>query len=116
MRFRTAALRGSSRFGAAFALTTIAVLIGSYLPVAYAGVLLLSTVAAVSGGGRELLPREQAVAFPVSPTTDHLGALLMAPINIAWLLQAWAVLGATAYATGGVGTPSPSSFPCCCGW
>jgi len=88
VRFRTAALRGSSRFGAAFALTTIAVLtvssawltaelegavvsqradlIGSYLPVAYAGVLLLSTVAAVSGGGRELLPREQAVAARAS--------------------------------------------------
>ena len=39
--------------------------------------------AAASGGGRELVPRDQAVAFPVSPTTDHLGALLMAPLNIA---------------------------------
>ncbi len=56
--------------------------------------------AAASGGGRELLPREQAVAFPVSSTTDHLGALLMAPLNIAWLLQAWTLLGATAYAVG----------------
>jgi hypothetical protein len=56
--------------------------------------------AATSGGGRELLPREQAVAFPVSPTTDHLGALLMAPLNIAWLLQGWAVLAATSYAVG----------------
>jgi hypothetical protein len=46
------------------------------------------------------LPREQAVAFPVSPTTDHLGALLMAPLNIAWLLQGWAVLAATSYAVG----------------
>ena len=56
--------------------------------------------AAASGGGRELLPREQAVAFPVSPTTDHLGALLMAPLNIAWLLQGWTMLGATSYAVG----------------
>ncbi len=46
-----------------------------------------------SGGGRELLSRDQGVAFPVSPTTDHLGALLMAPLNIAWLLQSWALLG-----------------------
>ncbi|CAN5618841.1 hypothetical protein BH10ACT10_BH10ACT10_27820 [soil metagenome] len=71
------------------------------LPTAYISVLVISIVsAAASGGGRELLPREQAVAFPVSPTTDHLGALLMAPLNIAWLLQGWTVLGLTAYAVG----------------
>lgn len=76
-------------------------LVDSYLPAAYVGVLLLSAIAALSGGGRELLPREQAAAFPISPTTDHLGALLMAPLNLAWLLQAWALIGATAFATGG---------------
>ena len=66
----------------------------SLLPTAFAGVPVLSVVSAVaSGGGRELLAREQGVAFPVSPTTDHLGALLLAPLNIAWLLQAWALLG-----------------------
>ena len=71
------------------------------LPSAYFGVLVISIVSAVaSGGGRELLPREQAVAFPVSPTTDHLGALLMAPLNIAWLMQGWTVLGATAFVVG----------------
>ncbi len=71
------------------------------LPSAFLSVLLVSVVsAATSGGGRELLPREQAVAFPVSTTTDHLGALLMAPLNIAWLLQCWVVLGATSYAIG----------------
>ena len=47
--------------------------------------------------GRELLPRDWATPYPVSPTTDHLGALLMAPLNIAWLVQAWAALAATAY-------------------
>ncbi len=68
------------------------------LPTGYIGVLVIAIVsAAASGGGRELLPREQAVAFPVSPTTDHLGALLMAPLNIAWLMQAWTLIGATAY-------------------
>ena len=71
------------------------------LPSAFLTVLLVSVVsAATSGGGRELLPREQAVAFPVSTTTDHLGALLMAPLNIAWLLQCWVALGATSYAIG----------------
>ena len=53
--------------------------------------------AVASGGGRELLHREHAVIYPVSPTTDHLGALLLAPLNIAWLLQAWILLGVTAY-------------------
>jgi hypothetical protein len=71
------------------------------LPTALLGVVVVAAVsAAASGGGRELVPRDQAVVFPVSPTTDHLGALLMAPLNIAWLLQAWTVLGATAYLTG----------------
>ena len=71
------------------------------IPTAFAGFLALAVVSAVvSGGGRELLPREQGVAYPVSPTTDHLGALMMAPLNIAWLLQAWGLLGATAYASG----------------
>ncbi|WP_372729906.1 hypothetical protein [Nocardioides sp.] len=69
------------------------------LPTAMAGFLIIAVVAAVaSGGGRELIPRDEAVAFPVSPTTDHLGALLLAPLNIAWLIQAWFLLGATAYA------------------
>ncbi len=71
------------------------------LPTAFAAFLLLTVVSGVtSGGGRELLSREQGVAFPVSPTTDHLGALLMAPLNVAWLLQSWALLGSAAYALG----------------
>jgi hypothetical protein len=69
------------------------------LPTAYMAFLLTVTLAVIgSGGGRELLPREHAVAFPLSPTTDHLGALLLAPLNLAWIVQVWALLGATAYA------------------
>jgi hypothetical protein len=72
------------------------------IPTAMAGFLLLSVVSGIaSGGGRELISRDQAVAYPVSAATDHLGALIMAPLNIAWLLQAWALLGATAFAQGG---------------
>ncbi|WP_170286139.1 hypothetical protein [Nocardioides rubriscoriae] len=71
------------------------------LPTALAGFVLLAVVsAAASGGGRELLARDPAAVFPVSPTTDHLGALLLAPLNIAWLLQAWLLLGVTAYGVG----------------
>ena len=71
------------------------------LPTALAGFLALAIVSATaSGGGRELLARDPAAVLPVSPTTDHLGALLLAPLNIAWLLQAWMLLGSTAYAVG----------------
>jgi hypothetical protein len=74
------------------------------LPTLMTGFVVLAVVSAVaSGGGRELLSRDPAQIHPVSPTTDHLGALLLAPLNIAWLLQAWTLLGATAY---GLGTHS----------
>lgn len=119
--FRLSGLRGRARRAAPFALTVIvgitllAAVLPAFLPEhdvsrrsvlillpsGFLGVLVVSVVsAATSGGGRELLPREQAVAFPVSPTTDHLGALLMAPLNIAWLMQCWVILGATSYAVG----------------
>ena len=71
------------------------------LPTALAGFLMLSVVsAAASGGGRELIARDPATIHPISPTTDHLGALLLAPLNIAWLLQAWTLLAMAAYAVG----------------
>ncbi|MFT4286303.1 hypothetical protein [Nocardioides sp.] len=70
-------------------------------PSAYAGFLLLALGSAIaSGGGRELVSREQLVGYPVSPTTDHLGALLLAPLNIAWMLQSWLLLGSGSYGTG----------------
>jgi hypothetical protein len=121
LRFRGAGLRGRARKAAGFAfgvivlITVLVAWLPGYLPegdsrrsdvllllpTGYIGVLVIAIVsAAATGGGRELLPREQAVAFPVSPTTDHLGALLMAPLNIAWLLQSWTLLGATAYVIG----------------
>ena len=124
LRFRLAGLRGRARLAAPIALAVIAAITVAaatlpafvaelsmsrrdmtlLLPSAYLSVLLVSVIsAAASGGGRELLPREQAVAFPVSTTTDHLGALAMSPLNIAWLLQSWVVLGATAYAIGARG-------------
>jgi hypothetical protein len=71
------------------------------LPSLCLGFLTLAIFSAVaSAGGREVVPREEAVAFPVSSTTDHLGALLLAPLNIAWFLQSWTLLGVTSYALG----------------
>lgn len=119
--FRTAGLRGRAR---AYARLGILLMVGltvaaavapalveqsvsrvtdvlSLLPSAMVGILVIALIsAAASGGGRELIPRDQGVAFPVTPLTDHLGALLMAPLNTAWLLQAWVLLGATAYVVG----------------
>jgi len=123
VRFRLAQNRHPRRMrlmmGALVALTVVVTVVPAYLPgaadyahgrafdlllllpSAYAGFLGLATVSAVaSGGGRELVPREEAVAWPIGPATDHAGALLMAPLNIAWLLQSWLLLGATAYAVG----------------
>jgi len=76
------------------------------LPTAYAGFLLLATTSAIaSGGGRELIARDQAVAYPISPMVDHLGSLVMAPLNIAWILQCWLLFGLSAFALGPAGLP-----------
>ncbi len=70
-------------------------------PSLYLSFLVLAATGAVAaGGGREIVPREQAVAFPVSSVTEHVGALLLAPLNIAWLLQTWTLLGVTGYILG----------------
>ena len=119
--FRLAGLRGRARHAAPVALAVLALLsvaamvvpafcsfpgiergeVLALLPAGYVSMLVISVVsAAASGGGRELLPRDQAVAFPVSSTTDHLGAFAMVPLNITWLLQTWTLLGATSYAVG----------------
>lgn len=71
------------------------------LPTGFAGFQLLQLVSGIaSGGGRELAPREQLVAYPVNPTTDHLGALLLSPLNISWMLQTLVLLGAASYGVG----------------
>lgn len=123
LRFRAASLDARARrrlrlgAGAVLLLTLTAIVVPAYLrgalhernvgdflpvlPSLYLGFLFLTIMtASASGGGRELIPRDQAVAFPVSATTDHFGALLMAPLNVAWLMQAWALLGLTAYVLG----------------
>ena len=119
MRFRSAAVRRRSTYWwAVLLMGTITVCaavipafaaadderrleLGVLLPTGMAGILLISAVSAIaSGGGREMVSREQGVAFPISPTSDHLGALLLAPLNISWLIQAWVLLGVTSYVVG----------------
>lgn len=65
---------------------------------AFLAVGLLSSV--TTGGGREVLSRDQAVAFPISPAVDHLGALVLAPLNLAWIVQSWLLVAISSYAGG----------------
>lgn len=60
-----------------------------------------AAVAASTGtGGRQLLTRAQAATFPMSPAADHLGAVLLAPLNLSWLVQAVGLLTLTAWEVG----------------
>lgn len=71
------------------------------LPAALAAVAAISVASAIAGGGgRELLTRDASTIHPISPVTDHLGALLLAPLNTGWLLQTWSLLGFTAIVAG----------------
>lgn len=74
-------------------------------PALAAVVLAVVSGAVASGGGRELLARDPAAVYPISPLTDHLGALLLAPLSAGWLIQAWALLGLVAAAAGAAGAP-----------
>ena len=79
------------------------------LPAALLGFLTLAAAGGIAtGGGRQLLSGDQASAYPVSATTDYLGSLLLAPMSTAWLLQAWFLLGATAYGVG-LGALAPAT-------
>lgn len=71
------------------------------LPAALAAVVAVSVASAVAGGGgRELLARDPAAIHPIGPLTDHLGALVLAPLNAGWLIQTWALVGLTAVVAG----------------
>ena len=68
------------------------------LPTAFLGFLITASLAAIgSAGGRELILRDHAVAYPVAPQVDHIGALLLSPLNLAWMLQALSLMALTAY-------------------
>lgn len=70
------------------------------LGAAFVGFLLLAISAAMgSGGGRELMSRSESAIHPVSPVTEHLGALALAPLNLGWLVQLWGLLAITALVT-----------------
>ena len=122
LRFRTAGLRGSARrrtvAGVALLplIGVLAVLCGIQLPrdgaqnaliltpTAWLAFAATSIVAAASAGARTLLPRDQSAVFPISPLTEHLGTLILAPLNAAWIVQAAGLLVLTGWGFSRTGT------------
>ncbi|MDQ2755940.1 MAG: hypothetical protein M3Y71_05175, partial [Actinomycetota bacterium] len=73
-------------------------MVAASLPVTFVAFLLTVTAAALgSGGGRETLPAEQAVTFPIGTTTDHLAALGWAPLTLAWVVPATALAASVSF-------------------
>lgn len=71
-------------------------------PQAFLGFGVLAVVAPLTaGGGNELFPPDQLVAYPISARTHFLGGLLLAPVNLVWVLQIFALVAETAYLTAG---------------
>lgn len=71
------------------------------VPALFAGVALIAVAAPLAvGGGYQLFPDEQLVAYPVRPSTVAVGSLLLSPFNLTWLAQVLGVATATGYLTG----------------
>lgn len=98
--------------GVAFLLVKVAQFSGSGLdpaaletarqlaPQAFLGFGVLAVVAPLTaGGGGEVVPPDQLVAFPVSPRTQFVGGLALAPVNLVWLIQIFALVAETALLT-----------------
>jgi hypothetical protein len=76
-------------------------------PAAYLGFGVLALVAPLTaGGGSELVPSSQLVAYPTRVATHFLSSLLLAPLNLVWVLQLVVLTAETAYLTDG----TPGSF------
>lgn len=81
-------------------------------------------VAAIaSGGGRELVPRQQLVAYPVTPMAEHLTMLAMTPANLAWWIQSLGLFLVAGVATavrvpegGSAVLPGLMMFALCAAW
>ena len=50
-----------------------------------------------AGGGNELYPADQLVAFPIKSRTTALAALCLTPLNLAWLVQVLIAFGLISY-------------------
>ncbi len=111
--------------GGAVALGVLAVLVGLLAPLdravdelllapslflAVAVVALLAPL--VAGGGNELFPDDQLVAYPIASRTLFAGSLALSPLNLAWMTQLVGLLAVTSYLAGG-GTGLPFALVTC---
>jgi len=72
-----------------------------FLPSAYLGFFVLTAVAAtVAGGGRQVMTRDEGAPYPISAKTEFCVGLVLAPLNIAWVLESWTLLAAISYGFG----------------
>jgi len=80
--------------------------VATLLPSAMLAFALLCILAPVAaGGGYEIIPEGELVAYPVKVSTVVRLALALTPLNIAWYLQVLLLSGATAYSLRGPGGP-----------
>ncbi|MDT7570841.1 MAG: hypothetical protein QOE05_1015 [Actinomycetota bacterium] len=69
-------------------------------PAAFLGFAVLAVIAPLTaGGGIEIVPSSQLVAYPVRPRTWFLGGLLLAPANLVWVVQLLVLAAETSYLT-----------------
>lgn len=69
-------------------------------PAAYLGFGVLAVVAPLTaGGGNEVVPPDQLTPFPVRPSTQFFGGLVLAPLNLVWVVQLLVLAALTAYLT-----------------
>ncbi|HET7902675.1 MAG TPA: hypothetical protein VFL59_15940 [Candidatus Nanopelagicales bacterium] len=81
--------------------------VAALLPSAMLAFALLCLIAPVAaGGGYEIIPEAELVAYPIKVSTLVRGSLVLAPLNIAWYLQVLILTSASAYAVRGPGGPT----------
>ena len=69
-------------------------------PGAFLGFGALAIIAPLTaGGGTEVVPPDQLVAYPVRPATQFFGGLALAPLNLVWVVQLLVLAALTAYLT-----------------
>jgi hypothetical protein len=92
----------------AAALTSPALVAATELaPAAFLGFGVLAVVAPLTaGGGIEFVPSSQLVAYPVRASTLFLGGLILAPINLVWVVQLLVLAAETSYLTIGGNFPA----------
>ncbi len=77
-------------------------------PQAFLGFGVLAVIAPLTaGGGNEVVPPDQLVAFPVRPSTQFVGGLCLAPANLVWVVQLIVLVAETGcLAFGGAAAPA----------